>query len=409
MQAPANRDRRSCHSRNPARAGGAHPDTAGRAVRRGGGEGPCAVPRALSGRGARPRAGRDQHAQARVRRSAPRRSSPFCRGSRSFPPPRPGCGALARLLGPWRSPRRGRASPIARGSRPARPSRSMTRRPEAYLALGEYQFQDNDLTGALDTWERGLRLNPGDAALARRLERGRAEARRLGGLERLASEHFVVAFDGRADVPGARASLEIMEAAYRSVGALFKLYPDGPIPVVLYPDRSYDKEGHISWSASSSTGRSGFPRPVPASSRSLSRDSAPRVRPSRSSIGPPGGGADRRGSTRASPSVAATRADPGPAVRCTPGRAFSSAPRSLEATFGSRHTSTAPPRLSGGPPRRGAHPRAARAEPASGPFCPRCPAGAPFATAFERALGEDYSHLHRRVRRRGTPLIRQRP
>src|SRR5262249_6408345 len=37
--------------------------------------------------------------------------------------------------------------------------------PEAYLALGEYQFQDNDLSGALDTWERGLRLNPGDVQL----------------------------------------------------------------------------------------------------------------------------------------------------------------------------------------------------------------------------------------------------
>ena len=37
---------------------------------------------------------------------------------------------------------------------------------EAYLALGEYQFQDNDLTGALDTWEHGLRLIPERARVA---------------------------------------------------------------------------------------------------------------------------------------------------------------------------------------------------------------------------------------------------
>ncbi|HEY3585799.1 MAG TPA: hypothetical protein VGK85_01540, partial [Myxococcaceae bacterium] len=65
------------------------------------------------------------------------------------------------------------------------------RTPEAYLALGEFQFQDNDLTGALDTWEHGLRLVPDSEALARRLERGRAEAQRLGGLCRASSTHFV--------------------------------------------------------------------------------------------------------------------------------------------------------------------------------------------------------------------------
>ncbi len=131
--------------------------------------------------------------------------------------------------------------------------------PEAYLALGEYQFQDNDLSGAIDTWERGLRVTPGDPALTRRLERGRAESQRLGGLERVSSEHFVIAFDGRADVPAARASLEIMEAAYRDVGGLFELYPDGPIPIVLYPERSFDKEGHAAWSAAVYDGKIRLP------------------------------------------------------------------------------------------------------------------------------------------------------
>ena len=262
--------------------------------------------------------------------------------------------------------------------------------PEAYLALGEYQFQDNDLTGALDTWERGLRLNPGDAALARRLERGRAEARRLGGLERVASEHFVVAFDGRADVPGARASLEIMEAAYRSVGALFELYPDGPIPVVLYPDRSYDEEGHISWSAGSYDGKIRLPS-AGASVISL------RFRGTlfheyahalfHRATGRRGGPAWLN---EGFADVAKLQGDPGPAVRCTPDVHLFPL-RTLEATFGriASHKQAHLAYLEG----RHAVERILERHGPAGvrALLSQMSAGAPFATAFERALGEDYS------------------
>ena len=121
--------------------------------------------------------------------------------------------------------------------------------PQAYLVLGELAFQGNDLGGAMDTWERGLRLNPQEPQLSGRLERARAELARVGGLERVSSEHFVVSFDGRADVPGARATLEVMESAYRQVGALFQQFPDGPIPLVLYPHGSFADQGHASWTA----------------------------------------------------------------------------------------------------------------------------------------------------------------
>ena len=121
--------------------------------------------------------------------------------------------------------------------------------PLAYLVLGELAFQANDLGVAMDTWERGLRLNPEDPPLGARLERARVELAKVGGLERLSSEHFVVSFDGRADVPAARSTLDVMEAAYRQVGALFQQFPDGPIPLVLYPNNSFADQGHASWSA----------------------------------------------------------------------------------------------------------------------------------------------------------------
>jgi len=262
--------------------------------------------------------------------------------------------------------------------------------PEAYLALGEYQFQDNDLSGAIDTWERGLRVTPGDPALARRLERGRAESQRLGALERVSSEHFVVAFDGRADLPAARASLDIMEAAYRGVGALFQLYPDGPIPLVLYPDRSYQQEGHVSWSAGVYDGKIRLP--------SAGADlSSLRFRGTlfheyahalfhRATDGHPGPAWLNEGFA----DVAKLQADPGPAVRCTPD-VHRYPLRALEGGFGR----IAEPRSAHLAYLEGRHAveriierhgqagvRAVLAEVST---------GAPFPAAFERALGEEYA------------------
>jgi len=262
--------------------------------------------------------------------------------------------------------------------------------PEAYLALGEFQFQDNDLSGALDTWERGLRMNPGNGSLAQRLERGRQEAQRLGGLERVASEHFVVSFDGRADVPGARASLEIMEAAYRAVGGLFQLYPDGPIPVVLYPDRSFEEEGHVSWSAGVYNGKIRLPS-AGANAASL------RFRGTlfheyahalfeRATSGKGGPAWLNEGFAE----VAKLQADPGPPVRCTADVHLFPL-KTLEGGFGriGNHKQAHLAYLEG----RHAVEHILKRHGQEGfrALLAALSTGAPFPVAFERALGEDYS------------------
>ena len=262
--------------------------------------------------------------------------------------------------------------------------------PEAYLALGEYQFQDNDLSGALDTWERGLRLNPGNDPLTRRLERGRTEAERLGGLERVASEHFVVSFDGRADVPGARATLEIMEAAYRSVGALFQLYPDGPIPLVLYPERSYELEGHVSWSAGVYNGKIRLPSAGADASSLRFRGTLfheyAHALFQRATSGKGGPAWLNEGFA----DVAKLQADPGPAVRCTPDvHVFPL--KSLEGGFGriGNHKQAHLAYLEG----RHAVEQIVERHGQAGvrALLAELSTGAPFAAAFERALGEDYT------------------
>ena len=262
--------------------------------------------------------------------------------------------------------------------------------PEAYLALGEYQFQDNDLSGAIDTWERGLRRNPDDPALTRRLERGRAEAQRLGGLERVASEHFVVAFDGRADVPGARASLEIMEAAYRSVGSLFQLYPDGPIPVVLYPDRSYQEEGHVSWSAGVYDGKIRLPSAGADASSLRFRGTLFHEYAHALFQRATGGKAGPAWLNEGFADVAKLQADPGPAVRCTPDVHLFPL-RALEGGFGriGNHKQAHLAYLEG----RHAVEHILDRHGQSGvrALLAELSTGAPFPAAFQRALGEEYA------------------
>ena len=328
--------------------------------------------------------------QSRARTGALAKVEPVLPRMQELPTSEPAVrAAVARVLGTV-AVASARAGQAERSLERARAALALDERtPEAYLALGEHQFQDNDLAGALDTWEHGLRLNPEDPALGLRLERGRSEAERLGGLERVASEHFVVAFDGRADVPAARATLEVMESAYRSVGALFQSYPDGPIPLVLYPDRSFDQEGHASWSAAVYDGKIRLP--------SAGAD-AHSARFAGTLFHEYGHALFRRATGgRQAPAwlnegfaeVARLRRDPGPAVRCTPD-VHRFPLRALEGGFQriGDHRSAHLAYLEA----RHAVERILERHGEDGvrALLTEVSTGAPFAAAFERAVGEDY-------------------
>ncbi|HSP18583.1 MAG TPA: hypothetical protein VLQ79_03655 [Myxococcaceae bacterium] len=330
-------------------------------------------------------------AQSHARRGALAKVEAVLSRMQELPTSEPGVrAAVAQVL----------ATVAVASARAGQPERSLQRAraalaldestPEAYLALGEYQFQDNDLSGALDTWEHGLRLNPGDPLLTLRLERGRAEAERLGGLERVASEHFVVAFDGRADVPAARATLEVMESAYRSVGALFQSYPEGPIPLVLYPERSFDQEGHASWSAAVYDGK--IRLPSAGADAHSARFAGTLFHEYAHALfrRATGGKAAPAWLNEGFADVARLRRDPGPAVRCTPD-VHRFPLHALEGGFQriGDHRSAHLAYLEG----RHAVERIVDRHGEAGvrALLTEVSTGAPFPAAFERALGEDYA------------------
>ena len=274
--------------------------------------------------------------------------------------------------------------------------------PEAYLAVGEYQFQDNDLPGALDTWERGLRLNPGEPSLALRLERGRAEAERLGGLERVASEHFVVAFDGRADVPGSPGEPGGDGGRATAVsGRSSRATRTAPSRWCSIRTARSTRRATPPGRPRSTTGRFAFPPPERTPTPLRFRGHAvPRVRPCPVPPRHQREARARPGSTRAlprSPSCAAI-----PVRRCAaPPTCTSSRCARWRAASGASEITA--PRTWPTSRRRHAVERIVERHGEDGvrALLAELSTGAPFAAAFERALGEDYADVRRSVRRRG--------
>jgi hypothetical protein len=118
----------------------------------------------------------------------------------------------------------------------------------AYQVLGELAFQQGEVTQALQLYDTGLLRDPNDAELKALAERRRQEAK-----PRRASDHFTL--DGDED-PAAGLVLDALEEAYRTVGAVFDLYPEEKLSVTLYPNRPYDPaHRHPGWAAGSYDGK----------------------------------------------------------------------------------------------------------------------------------------------------------
>ena len=200
--------------------------------------------------------------------------------------------------------------------------------PLAYLVLGELAFQENDLGGAMDTWERGLRLNPDDRPLDPATGAGPGRDGRGGwpGAAVLRALRGLVRRPGRrAARPAPRWS--VMEAAYRQVGGALPAiprWPDPPgrsIPTAPSPIRATPPGP-----PESTTGRSAFRpraprrRPWPSGARSSTSTPTP------SSTGAPAGASGPTWLNEGFADVARLRGDPGPTLLCRPSIALLPAP-----------------------------------------------------------------------------------
>ena len=122
---------------------------------------------------------------------------------------------------------------------------------EAFDALAQAAYVESDFDQAQSFWERAARASPHPErarTYRERLER-LAKERASMGTARKVSEHFAVTYDPRRDEDAARLALEHLERARKDVGALFDVYPDHLLTIVLYADESFERVKHTSWAA----------------------------------------------------------------------------------------------------------------------------------------------------------------
>src|SRR3990172_9226175 len=108
--------------------------------------------------------------------------------------------------------------------------------PDAYARLAEAYYQQGDPTTALSTWEQALRLRPEDAAMRRRVEEVRREARVQGGYRGRESQHFAVTYEGQRREDIGRELLQILERAYNDVGYELGAYPPYEVQTIFYSE-----------------------------------------------------------------------------------------------------------------------------------------------------------------------------
>lgn len=121
----------------------------------------------------------------------------------------------------------------------------------AFAALARAAYAENEFDDAESLWDRAIRASsaPLELKAYRQALEGLQKERASFGRGRKASEHFAVTYDPARDEEAARLALELLELARREVGAIFEVYPEGLLTVVLYSDDSFDKVKHTSWAA----------------------------------------------------------------------------------------------------------------------------------------------------------------
>lgn len=111
---------------------------------------------------------------------------------------------------------------------------------EGLYFLGRLHYEEGETDEALRYWEKAAVLAPSDPFFGGLLERMRREQAVETRMERGHSSRFVVSYDSEEVKTGiALEVLDVLEAAYNSVGTDLGLFPEARVPVILYTKRDY--------------------------------------------------------------------------------------------------------------------------------------------------------------------------
>ncbi len=125
-----------------------------------------------------------------------------------------------------------------------------------YALAGRIAYLENDYAGAEQNWRHALQLEPQLRDVREQLDRLGREKSLESGFETRERDNFVIKFEGARNREFADSLMQALRDAYREVGRDFDLYPDSPVPVIVYPQADLGQLDYFpDWAAGTYDGK----------------------------------------------------------------------------------------------------------------------------------------------------------
>ncbi len=147
--------------------------------------------------------------------------------------------------------------------------RSNSKLAQAYLLLGDIEYDNQQLPKAERAWKKAQNLDPHMNGLASRLDRVDRESEVESDMKSVADLHFTLRYDDSVKRSTGFDIRRVLQQARRGVGRDFQYYPEHKIVVLLYSKATFRKvrEGAPEWLAGMFDGK--IRVPMPESERDL--------------------------------------------------------------------------------------------------------------------------------------------
>lgn len=105
--------------------------------------------------------------------------------------------------------------------------------------IGRVQYDTGNLTGALETWEKALVVEPSSRIIRELAEKARRELPVESRMDKGYSSKFQISYDSDVKSAFADLILDTLEDAYNRIGTDLNYFPAARIPVILYTRKDY--------------------------------------------------------------------------------------------------------------------------------------------------------------------------
>ena len=130
----------------------------------------------------------------------------------------------------------------------------------ASYVLGQIAYAQGDLDLAIKSYERVVKLSPGNPSIYQQLQAWKKEAALHDTFAARPTARFTVMFEGTAQQAIATRVSNVLEAAYARVGKSLNAYPPDTVTAILYTGQQFrDITKSPSWAAAAYDGRIRIP------------------------------------------------------------------------------------------------------------------------------------------------------